>query len=414
MRVLLSAYACQPNCGSEEGLGWNWSIHLVKLGYDVWVLTLADNQEVIERELALQPIPNLHFVYINTSSWVQRYLRIPIGDFDWQSNYLAWQYRACNIARQLDQDIDFDIVHHITWCSITAGSRLWRLNKPFIFGPVGGGQVASSAFKKYFGEGWRKEALRSLIFKKLAVFNLFCRETVNKADLILVTNCDTYNLARQLGARRVEFLFDSSLPEDYLPQELPTRSTSPELRLLWVGSPVPRKGLPLALESLSQVSPLIPWKLTVVGFSSSDRDLIMSIEKLGLENKVNCKGRISWLELKNEYLNSDVLLFTSLRDSLGSQLLEAMACGLPVITLNHQGARDFIPDRAGIKVPAINPAETVKALAQAVEYMYQNPEQRIEMGRIGYEFAKTQTWSNKTLKMSEYYEELKALNPQKS
>ena len=407
MKVLISAYDCKPNYGSEQGNGWNWAWHLAKLDHEIWVLTLIDNKEAIEAELLLQPIPNLHFIYISIPQWIQRYIKVPIGDFSWQSDYLGWQRRAFKIARQLDKEHEFDIVHHVTWASITAGSWLWRLNKPFIFGPVGGGQITPPLFKRYFlKHQWRKEAIRSLIFRKLEKFNLISRQTVSQANLVLATNRDTYDLAWRLGAERVEFFSVIGLAQDYLPQQLPTRSTSSELRLLWIGSPIPTKGCPLALESLAKVSPLIPWKLIIVGFDSFHPDLKLWIEKLGLEKKVDCKGRVPWSELKNEYLNSDVFLFTSLRNSLGAQLIEAMGCGLPIITLNHQGARDFVPDHAGIKVPVTNPSETSTALGQAVEYMYNNPENRLEMGRIGYEFAKTQTWSRKALKMSEYYHEL--------
>ncbi|MEM7761805.1 MAG: glycosyltransferase [Cyanobacteria bacterium P01_A01_bin.40] len=410
MKVLISAYSCKPNSGSEEGNGWNWGWHLAELGHQVWVLTLIDNQETIEAELARQPLPDLHFVYIAIPQWIKRYLGDSIGDFGWQSDYLGWQQRAYKIAQQLDREQKFDIIHHVTWASITGGSRLWRLNKPFVFGPVGGGQVTPPLFKKYFlPYQWRKEAIRSLIFKKLAQFNLFSRQTVSQADLVLATNRETYNLAQQLGANRIEFSAVIGLAHDYLPQQLPTRSNSKELRLLWVGSPIPTKGCPLALESLSKVSSLIPWKITIVGFSNSNFELMRLIKELGIETQVDCKGRISWSELKQEYLKSDVFLFTSLRNSLGSQLFEAMACGLPIITLNHQGARDFVPDNAGIKVSVTNPTETVKSLSQAVEYMYQKPRERTEMGRNGYEFAKTQTWTHKALKMSEYYEELTAL-----
>ena len=327
---------------------------------------------------------------------------------------MGWQQRAGKIARQLDKEHGFDIVHHVTWASITAGSRLWCLNKPFIFGPVGGGQVAPPLFKKYFlKHQWRKEAIRSLIFRKLAKFNLISRQTVSQADLILATNRDTHDLAGRLGAHRVEFFPVVGISQDYIPSQIPIRSTSQELRLLWVGSPIPKKGCFLALESLSKVNALIPWRLTVVGYSTANHDFIKLIRELGIENKVDCRGRISWLELKKEYLKNDVFLFTSLQNSLGAQLLEAMACGLPIITLNHQGAGDFVPDRAGIKVPVTNPTETVNALAQAVEYMSTHPQQRLEMGNTAYEFAKTQSWSHKALKMSEYYEELRAIKLQK-
>jgi glycosyltransferase involved in cell wall biosynthesis len=57
-------------------------------------------------------------------------------------------------------------------------------------------------------------------------------------------------------------------------------------------------------------------------------------------------------------------------------------------------------------VPVVDPKETINALARAVEYLYGNPEKRLEMGRIGYEFALNQTWLKKALKISEYYEEI--------
>ena len=39
MRILISAFACGPNHGSEDGVGWNWAIEAAKLGHEVIVLT---------------------------------------------------------------------------------------------------------------------------------------------------------------------------------------------------------------------------------------------------------------------------------------------------------------------------------------------------------------------------------------
>lgn len=114
MKVLISAYDCKPNYGSEPGNGWNWSWHLAELDCEIWVLTLIDNQAAIEAELALSPISNLHFVYISIPQWIKRYFKIPLGDFSWQSDYLGWQWRATKIAKQLDQEQGFDVIHHVT------------------------------------------------------------------------------------------------------------------------------------------------------------------------------------------------------------------------------------------------------------------------------------------------------------
>lgn len=405
MKVLMVAYECVPNAGSEMALGWNWPLHIAKLGHEVWVLSRLHPET--EKALTSLSMPNLHFIYVDFPAWIN-FCRPYKLNIRWLIllSYLAWQKKAYKIALELDEKYRFDIVHHVTMANLRGGSWLRKLNKPFIFGPVGGGQIAPPAFKKYFLKGWASEAFRSFTTKHLSPFNPLLGNTMKQADLVLATNRETADLARRLGARRVELFLDCGLTEDFFPDEAFTRLTSPELRLIWLAQIIPRKGLLLALEALSKVKPSIPFKLTILGKGSLSHYIPEWIKEFSLEDRVEYLGSIPWTEVKNKYQNSDVFLFTSLRDSFGSVILEAMSQALPVITLDHQGAGDFVPDCAGIKVPVKNITDTVTALAQAVEYMYKNPDERIEMGKIGYEFAKAQTWNQKALKMSMYYEKI--------
>jgi len=50
MKVLVSAYACEPHKGSEPGVGWNWVKQIARF-HEVWVITRANNKEKIEEEL---------------------------------------------------------------------------------------------------------------------------------------------------------------------------------------------------------------------------------------------------------------------------------------------------------------------------------------------------------------------------
>jgi glycosyltransferase involved in cell wall biosynthesis len=108
--------------------------------------------------------------------------------------------------------------------------------------------------------------------------------------------------------------------------------------------------------------------------------------------------------VKAFYLKSDVFLFCSLRESFGSQMLEAMAFGLPVIALDHQGVRAFVPDAAGIKVPVTKPSETVQRLADAVTYLYRHPEKRLAARRYAYEYARRQVDSENMKEMNLSYD----------
>jgi len=87
LKVLISAYACEPGKGSEPGVGWNLARHLAA-HYEVWVLTRANNCPVIEVELAQSPVPGLHFVYHDLPPWARFWRR---GQRGVQLYYYLWQ-----------------------------------------------------------------------------------------------------------------------------------------------------------------------------------------------------------------------------------------------------------------------------------------------------------------------------------
>ena len=159
----------------------------------------------------------------------------------------------------------------------------------------------------------------------------------------------------------------------------------------------------MALEALASSN--TPNKLTIVGDGPLARELPGWLKNLGLEHRVDWWGQVPWLEVKRAYMENDVLLFTSLRDTSGAQFLEAMAHGMPVIALDHHGAHDWIPDNAGIKVPVTNPKETVAGLAAAIDRLWREPELREQMGNAAYEYAKKQTWENRVREIAGLYEQ---------
>ena len=161
MKILLSAYACEPNRGSEPGNGWNWALHLALEGHDVLMMTCPDGRQAIDEQLnEIGNSISLRVKYVDVPIWVKLFLKGRIGVF---AHYYFWQKFALMAAKNLSKNVD--VIHHVTWGSIKGGSELWRLHKPFIFGPVGGGQVAPSGFGSIFGERYIFEQIRTVIYK---------------------------------------------------------------------------------------------------------------------------------------------------------------------------------------------------------------------------------------------------------
>jgi glycosyltransferase involved in cell wall biosynthesis len=396
--VLLSAYSCEPLRGTEAGHGWNWAYELARLGHNVFVITRPVGRQGIEAFLARFPCPNLHFTYVDSPHYTLRFGAIrPILEC------LPWQRSALAAARKLCAANRIDVVHHVTWGSIHVGSKLWKLRKPFVFGPVGGGQTAQWRFRRHLRGGWHLEMLRSLTVHYLTGVFFNARSTLSHANLVLVANSETHRWASRLGARWVEYMLDTGIPNAMLVNEAKPEVPVGALRILWVGRLVPRKALLLALEALSKISPSIDVSCTILGDGPQGRYVRDWIAQLNLSERVTWLGQLGWEAAMQVYENHDVLLFTSLRDTGGTQLIEAMGKGLPIVTLDHHGAHVAVPPEAGIKIPVTTPERTVREIAQALECLARQPATVRQMAEAAKQCASMHTWDRKATAASQRY-----------
>ena len=133
------------------------------------------------------------------------------------------------------------------------------------------------------------------------------------------------------------------------------------------------------------------------------------IEERGLTGRVHWSGeRVGWMEVRESFRTHDALFFTSLRDSFGSQLLEAMSQGLPVIALSMSGARDFLPAEGCLKIePAEQADQTVQLLAAALDrFAALTPEERNRMSEVVWTTAQSFAWERRAETMMNIFREI--------
>jgi hypothetical protein len=82
LKILVSAYACEPRKGSEPGSGWNW-VRQIGRFEECWVITRLSNREEIDTELAVNPMSQVHFVYYDLPPWARVWKKgtrsLPLG-----------------------------------------------------------------------------------------------------------------------------------------------------------------------------------------------------------------------------------------------------------------------------------------------------------------------------------------------
>jgi len=169
---------------------------------------------------------------------------------------------------------------------------------------------------------------------------------------------------------------------------------------------IPLKGLPLALETLSRIDPTLPIRLRVVGEGPLRSEMEKLAQSLCVSDRVEFLGSVPWTQMMDHYRQADIFLFTSLRDSSGAVLTEALAYHLPILTLNHQGVGAIVPSEAGIKVEVTSPEETVSALAAGLRRLVASPELRTQMGQAGWIHAQSMSWERQAEQITKWYEEV--------
>ena len=141
-------------------------------------------------------------------------------------------------------------------------------------------------------------------------------------------------------------------------------TNSGSVRLITTGSLIWRKGVEYALMALRQlVVAGVNARLDVIGEGTDRERILYTIHDLGLVDRVRLLGKKSPLEVVELLQQSDIFILASLSEGISNAVLEAMACGLPVVTTECGGMREAVTDGVeGFVVPVRDPAVMARAL----------------------------------------------------
>jgi glycosyltransferase involved in cell wall biosynthesis len=177
--------------------------------------------------------------------------------------------------------------------------------------------------------------------------------------------------------------------------------------LLGVGTLEPRKNIGTTLRAFALLAERIPHRLVLVGGRGwKSRGLLEEMEKGPWRDRLLYTGHVREDQLPDLYAGADVFLFPSLYEGFGSPLLEALACGVPVVTSNVSSLPEVAGD-AGILIDPGRPQE----MADAVMAILTDPERRQRMIVRGRERAAEFTWDKAAGRMVELFAELLRRRP---
>jgi glycosyltransferase involved in cell wall biosynthesis len=317
-----------------------------------------------------------------------------------------WHRRAFRLARRLHEQVRFDLVHQVNLIGFREPGYTWKLGVPFVWGPVGGTQNYPWAFLKatHIG-GALNEIVRTVVNNFQLRFSRRVRQATRKAAAVLTANSTGQrDFARAHGIEPM-LLLETGLRQ--VVDRPRTRSTHGQpFRILWSGEFSTRKALPLLIHALAQLPDHIHFELRVLG----DGPLKARWQRLADRTEVGARTTwLGWIPLQEalkQYTWADAFAFTSLRDTSGNVVLEALGVGLPVICLAHQGVGDIVTDASGIRVPVTNPRAVIDRLTESVALLAGNPAKWEELSRGAVARARDFLWERQGERMLAIYKHI--------
>ncbi|CAN5869342.1 hypothetical protein BH24CHL4_BH24CHL4_02660 [soil metagenome] len=186
-RVLVSAYSCAPNRGSEPGIGWRWLSAIAKNNQVVLLVMNATSDEV-KLEVTRLGWDSVTVIGHGIPIGEETIASIPFGRY---IHYLAWQLTAIRKGKSLHKRYRFDLGHHVTFGSIRFPTFLAFIKIPYVLGPIGGAETMPHQFWMDMGVKDRASCLGRSLNNKLATYDPFVKLSLSRADVILATTPET-------------------------------------------------------------------------------------------------------------------------------------------------------------------------------------------------------------------------------
>lgn len=379
MNFLISAYGCEPNKGSEPGIGWQWSIQFAKFG-DVYVITRQNNQSSIEEGLKKLPVSiasKMHFYYFDVDSLSKKLKK---GDKNLYLYYKTWQKKVVSFAKKLTNEIKFDYCVALTFGSIWMPTYLFKLKIPFIWGPIGGGEAISRHYYKLIGLKSTITQIFRFLSIKLIRLNINANKCFKQAKRIIVRTNDTKNVIPKKYWNKTEVCLETSISID---EVLERNNTDRNIiRFIYTGRLIATKGLELAIRAFSKSHHLEKTEFVLIGGGPQKKELQKLANKLHVENNVVFYGKMNRNELLGQLADSDVFLFPSLKEGGTWALMEAMGAGLPAVCLDASGMSVITDNDTAIRIPVSDVNETITSFASAIDFFVENQDARKRMGQM--------------------------------
>lgn len=410
--ILVLAYSISPLRGSEYSVGWNY-VKEMSLTNNLIVLYglagdhMGDVSEV-EDSILCQNMPNVQFIAVRPSlitNFLNSLNRKGILVYTFYFAYRLWHKQAYKVARSIINKQPVDLIHYLCPIGFREPGYLWKINKPYIWGPIGAVKNKPVKFimQKNIRSGVKSALYNAINFMQFR-FSHRLQKALKRSDLLLASTTETKQQIHDTYDIQSTYLPENAITSEMLcNQSLVKVLPGETVNVLWIGSIDERKSLDLLLTALSLVKNT-NWHLNVVGTGPLVDKCLILAQKLCIDRQITWVGRASRDVVNQNYRISHLHAITSMSEGNPTTIWEAMSFGVPTITFDHCGMHDTVCNKCGVQVSLGSLNETVLNYAANLDRIFYEPEIINELSRGVIACSKNFLWSKRKIQWNRYYD----------
>lgn len=406
LTILINAYACGPNRGSEPGMAWNWCTHLAKY-CELHIITEGEFRNDIEEALPkLEQGGNMHFYYLPVDEKVRK-MCWNQGDWRFYYYYKEWQKRALTQSETILANVHIDVLHQLNMVGFREPGYLWKIKDvPLIWGPIGG--MEQTPYKYLDGLPFiqkSKFVLKNIINDWQRKHDIRVKSTITSASYVIGATQESVDIVKNYHKKNNTIHINETGCDSTMIET--SRQEEDTFDIVWCGRIIYTKRIDIALKAICKVKDLRNIKLHIIG-DGTEAEMSKAknlIKDLKIEDLTIWHGRTPHKEVQSIMQKSNLFFFTSIKETTSTVILEAIQNRLPILCFDAFGFGPIVDSTVGIKIPLTTPEQSVKDFAEKIDYLYHHREelQRMSEGCKAKQIALS--WDSKAQQMVEIYKD---------
>jgi glycosyltransferase involved in cell wall biosynthesis len=408
-KILISAYAISPFRGSEYGAAWNTVTHLAS-EHELWVLygmsdDFMGDTQTLRKYSQENPIPSVKFINVEPGGLIKAITlldKVGLGWFFYFAYYL-WQKKALKAAREILATVDIDVVHQLGPIGYREPGFLWKLNKPTVWGPIGGMNIISGELMK--GKPFKTRltfTLKNFINYLQLNFSKRIRTAFLQADvLVAATSAGQKTIREKYGVDSYYLSEQGTVSHAFL-DEAKFDHIGQQVQLVWSGSLIERKNLSMCLDALAGVKQT-NWKLHILGNGPLKDKLEQKAADLKLTDHLVWHGHIPRTEAIGVMSRAHLHIITSIAEDNPAVIFEALTHGVPTLTIDHCGMGDVISSKSGIKIKPDTYVNMISDMSIVLNDVLEHPYKLVDLAQTTLLCAADHGWDKRLAFLNNMY-----------